>query len=39
MSIYDLKSLNLPKLTGIPLKLFTSAVENPAGRGLLSLVC
>ena len=35
MSIYDLKSLNLPKLTGTPLKLFTSAVENPAGRGLL----
>lgn len=35
MSTYDLKSLNLPKLTGTPLKLFASAVENPAARGVL----
>ena len=35
MSVYDLKSLNLPKLTGTPLKLFASAVENPAARGAL----
>jgi Asp-tRNA(Asn)/Glu-tRNA(Gln) amidotransferase A subunit family amidase len=35
MSTYDLKSLNLPKLTGTALKLFTAAVENPAARGAL----
>lgn len=35
MSKYDLKSLNLPKLTGTSLKLFTNAVENPAVRGVL----
>ncbi len=35
MSKYDLKSLNLPKLTGTPLKLFAAAVENPALRGAL----
>ena len=35
MSIYDLKSLNLPKLTGTLLKLFTAAVENPATKGAL----
>jgi Asp-tRNA(Asn)/Glu-tRNA(Gln) amidotransferase A subunit family amidase len=35
MSAYDLKSLNLPKLTGTPLKLFAAAVENPAARGAL----
>ena len=35
MSVYDLKSLKLPKLTGTPLKLFASAVENPAARGAL----
>jgi len=35
LSTYDLRSLNLPKLSGIPLKLFTLAVENPALRVLL----
>lgn len=35
MSTYDLKSLNLPKLTGTPLKLFAAAVENHAARGAL----
>jgi Asp-tRNA(Asn)/Glu-tRNA(Gln) amidotransferase A subunit family amidase len=35
MSKYDLKSLNLPKLTGTALKLFAAAVENPALRGAL----
>jgi hypothetical protein len=32
---YELTSLNLPKLTGANLKLFTAAVENPASRALL----
>ena len=35
MSAYDLKSLNLPKLYGTGLELFTGLVENPAGRALL----
>ena len=35
MTVYDLKSLNLPKLYGIGLELFTRLVENPAGRALL----
>jgi Asp-tRNA(Asn)/Glu-tRNA(Gln) amidotransferase A subunit family amidase len=35
MSAYDLKSLNLPKLYGTGLELFTRLVENPAGRALL----
>jgi len=35
MTAYDLKSLNLPKLYGTGLDLFTSVVENPAGRALL----
>ena len=35
MTAYDLKSLNLPKLYGIGLELFTHLVENPAGRALL----
>jgi Asp-tRNA(Asn)/Glu-tRNA(Gln) amidotransferase A subunit family amidase len=35
MTTYDLRSLNLPKLTGIGLRVFTSAVENPASRALL----
>lgn len=35
MSSYDLRSLNLPKLTGGMLKLFTSAVEAQLTNGLL----
>jgi Asp-tRNA(Asn)/Glu-tRNA(Gln) amidotransferase A subunit family amidase len=35
MTAYDLKSLNLPKLYGTGLDLFTALVENPAGRALL----
>jgi len=35
MTAYDLKSLNLPKLYGIGLELFTRLVENRAGRALL----
>ena len=35
MTAYDLKSLNLPKLYGTGLELFTRLVENPAGRALL----
>ncbi len=35
MTLYDLKSLALPKLYGAGLELFTRLVENPAGRALL----
>lgn len=35
MSEYQLKSLKLPKLTGITLRIFATAVENPLGRALL----
>jgi Asp-tRNA(Asn)/Glu-tRNA(Gln) amidotransferase A subunit family amidase len=35
MSVYNLKSLNLPKLTGGALKAFAAAVENPVTRPLL----
>ena len=35
MSAYQLKSLKLPKLTGIMLKIFAAAIENPIGRALL----
>jgi Asp-tRNA(Asn)/Glu-tRNA(Gln) amidotransferase A subunit family amidase len=35
MSDYELKPLNLPRLTGTGLKLFTALVENPASRALL----
>jgi hypothetical protein len=35
MAAYDLRSLNLPKLTGIGLKAFLAVLENPVGRGLL----
>jgi Asp-tRNA(Asn)/Glu-tRNA(Gln) amidotransferase A subunit family amidase len=35
LTAYDLKSLNLPKLYGTGLDLFTALVENPAGRALL----
>ena len=35
MTAYDLKSLNLPKLYGTGLDLFTALVENQAGRALL----
>jgi Asp-tRNA(Asn)/Glu-tRNA(Gln) amidotransferase A subunit family amidase len=35
MTIYNLKSLDLPKLTGRALKTFTAALENPVGRSLL----
>lgn len=35
MSTYDLKSINLPKLTGTLLKLFTAAVENSVTRSVL----
>jgi Asp-tRNA(Asn)/Glu-tRNA(Gln) amidotransferase A subunit family amidase len=35
MSAYDLRSLNLPKLTGMGLQAFTAAVENPLTRPLL----
>ncbi len=35
MTAYNLQSLNLPKLTGTGLSLFTAAVENPASRALL----
>jgi len=35
-STYDLESLNLPRLAGLPLKLFSEAVENPVtGKALL----
>lgn len=35
MAEYELKSLNLPRLTGLALKLFTNAVETPITRRLL----
>jgi len=35
MTQYDLRSLKLPKLAGMGLKLFTAAVENPTSRALL----
>jgi Asp-tRNA(Asn)/Glu-tRNA(Gln) amidotransferase A subunit family amidase len=35
MSGYQLKSLKLPKLTGMMLRIFAAAVENPLGRALL----
>ena len=35
MSEYNLSSLDLPKLTGVALKVFTEAVENPASRFVL----
>ena len=35
MLSYELRTLALPKLTGMPLKAFTGAVENPASRVLL----
>ena len=35
MPDYDLHSLNLPRLTGLGLKAFTAAVENPLSRALL----
>lgn len=35
MTVYNLKSLDLPKLTGRALKAFTAALENPVGRSLL----
>ena len=35
MADYELKSLNLPRLTGAALKAFTAAVENPLTRSLL----
>ncbi len=35
MAEYELKSLDLPKLTGAALKAFTAAVENPLTRPLL----
>jgi Asp-tRNA(Asn)/Glu-tRNA(Gln) amidotransferase A subunit family amidase len=35
MTVYELKSLKLPKLTGAGLSAFTAAVENPVSRALL----
>ncbi len=35
MAKYELGSLNLPKMSGISLKLFTSVAENPLGKILL----
>jgi Asp-tRNA(Asn)/Glu-tRNA(Gln) amidotransferase A subunit family amidase len=35
MSVYELRSLNLPKLTGAGLQAFTALVENPLTRHLL----
>jgi Asp-tRNA(Asn)/Glu-tRNA(Gln) amidotransferase A subunit family amidase len=35
MSSYDLKSLQLPKLTGLPLRLFATALDRSATRALL----
>ncbi len=35
MAAYELRSLNLPKLTGAGLRAFTAALENRAGRGML----
>jgi Asp-tRNA(Asn)/Glu-tRNA(Gln) amidotransferase A subunit family amidase len=35
MSSYDLKSLQLPKLTGLPLRLFAAALDNPVTRAAL----
>ncbi len=35
MAAYELHSLNLPRLTGLALTAFTTAVENPLSRGLL----
>lgn len=35
MAAYELRSLQLPRLTGNSLRAFTTAVENPAGRALL----
>ena len=35
MADYELKSLDLPRLTGAALKVFTAAVENPLTRPLL----
>jgi Asp-tRNA(Asn)/Glu-tRNA(Gln) amidotransferase A subunit family amidase len=33
--MYDLKSIRLPRMAGLPLQLFVELVENPATRGLL----
>lgn len=33
--MYDLKSIRLPRMAGLPLKLFVELVENPATSGLL----
>ncbi|HEX9012556.1 MAG TPA: amidase [Anaerolineaceae bacterium] len=35
MTVYDLKSLELPRLYGTPLNLFAAALRNPVGRSLL----
>jgi hypothetical protein len=35
MSEYQLKSLKLPKLSGLLLKIFAVTLENPVGRALL----
>ncbi|MGQ9683852.1 MAG: amidase [Anaerolineae bacterium] len=35
MSTYDLRSLSLPSLSGLPLRLFASALGNRVSRGLL----
>lgn len=35
MSVYDLESIKLPKLTGFSLKIFTALVENPITRNAL----
>ena len=35
MTVYELQSLKLPKLTGAGLSAFTAAVENPVSRALL----
>ena len=35
MSVYDLKSLNMPNLSGVQLELFTALLDNPLTRALL----
>ncbi|HVN54248.1 MAG TPA: amidase [Anaerolineaceae bacterium] len=35
MSAYDLRSVKLPRLTGLRLQLFTAAVSNPTTRGIM----
>ena len=32
---YDLQPVHLPRLAGVPLRLFTQALENPISRGPL----